>query len=113
MKRLVKFRVRKGPIRVGNCVVMADHPDCIVVSLDCVSKYPAIDGRGDDDRHPFITLEATENTLDRAKGFSKKAVTRATFMELKGGGDVWDWYIFSTSEGGSYTIHISFLRRYS
>ena len=43
MRRLMKFRVRKGPTRVGNCVVMIEHPDCVVVSLDRVSKYPAID----------------------------------------------------------------------
>ena len=108
----MKFRVRKGPIRIGNCVVLAEHPDCIVVQLHCESKYPAIDARGDDDRHPFVTLEATEHTLYRAEGFSKKAVTRVTFTELKAGGDVGDWYIFAVSEGGRYTVDIAFLRRY-
>jgi hypothetical protein len=90
---------------------MADHPDCIAVTLDCVSKYPVIDGYGDDCCHPFVTLGATATTLDVVEGFSKHDVTRVTFTSLKGTGKVGSWYIFSAVEGGRYTVNIVFLKR--
>jgi hypothetical protein len=111
VKKALRIKVRPGPIQVAGCYVRARGVGCLVVEIDCLSKFPRIHSYGEDEHgNPAVFLGANTCTIKTDNRFKRGTTTVVSFPEFKAGCDSADWHIHSVSEGGRYIVGLTLLQ---